>query len=260
MKKMFSLFLALITLFSLSACDKDNPTEELSSAQSMRSITEPIASFPTLESTLSAALSNYLKVSFGGDGKPEYAASWYHHILKEEIYKDGDTYFASVTLQDKSVKYSKSMKVLQMYFTNDDIDNFLSGMCGAAEKFELDVTDLALLGEAFYNIANKGDPMYYYSVQSLGVPIFSLLSDATGETETRIKNDVQNGAIDGQQAASVALTAMNKAYSGESSQVTNKELKTIARTIMANFRDVSIAQVNFVDSSGSDIESIKMSN
>lgn len=257
MKRTLLVILTALMLIGLTACSNDKDSEDLSSAPSMTKSTETVTVSSSPDPSLSATLSSYLEGSFGGDGKPEYAASWYHHISKVEVSKSNGTYCATVTLRDDSVKYSKSLKVLETYFTSNDIDNFFAGMCGAAEKFDLDSADLALLGEAFYNIANKGDSMYYYSVQSLGVPIFSLLSGATGQPESRIKSDIESGAINGQQAASVALTAMDKAYSGDSKQVTNKELNTIARTIMANFRDVDITQVNFIDKSGFEVKSIK---
>lgn len=256
MKRTLLVILTALMLIGLTACSNDKDSEDLSSAPSMTKSTETVTVSSSPDPSLSATLSSYLEGSFGGDGKPEYAASWYHHISKVEVSKSNGTYCATVTLRDDSVKYSKSLKVLETYFTSNDIDNFFAGMCGAAEKFDLDSADLALLGEAFYNIANKGDSMYYYSVQSLGVPIFQILSNATGQSESRIKSDVGSGAIDGHQAASVALTAMNELYSGESDQVTYKELNTIAHTIMANFKEVNISQVNFIDHSGAEIKSI----
>lgn len=255
MKRVLSVIVLMSIVICLAACKKEeSPMEPSTLSEKVSSEISTTSS--TLDVSLSTSLAEFMKESFGGAGNPEYAASWYHHIENIEVHNKGDSFYSVVALQPDSTKYSKSLNALELYFTTDDLNNFLPGMCGVAEKFGLDTTDLALLGKSFYNIANKGDPMYYYSVESLGVPIFQILSNATGQPESRIKSDVGSGAIDGHQAASVALTEMNELYSGESDQVTYKELNTIAHTIMANFKEVNISQVNFIDHSGSEIKSI----
>lgn len=241
MKKILCVLAALALVFSLAACGRQSEGGE---RESSAATSEPAGP----DAVLSAALTKLL------DGHS--ADAWHRHIDKAQVYRVGSVGRAEVTLKAASTKYAAAAAGWAGLFSDEQLDLFFPGLCGAAEELGLSAADVAALGQLFYQLTTQDNAQNYYQIEKLGLPVFELLRDITGEKVSKIKADIDDRIVDDAKVAKVLFQAMDEAYAKKSGEVTQSEMTRIASTILTEFQDVPIGQVVFLAPGGAVLKQI----
>lgn len=219
---------------SSAASSAPSSSEFISSCAPASSITEVD---PEKDEVLSAELSKYMLDSFGGMGKPEYAASaasWYKYIQSLEVYKQDEKYFEVLTLTEKPID-SKLILLLSQSLTEESIDFCAPIINDAGAALGLDELDLCIVGEDILKIMDGADniSVIYSSLYAYNIPVYSYLATEIGLSEADIRDNINQ--ITGAKIANAILNHMSADFSGSFKGLSLKSTKTAAMAAMMNF-------------------------
>lgn len=244
MKKFLCAIAVLAMLLSLAACGRRG-----AEGAGEASTAPPASAQPSgPDAALSAALAKLLA--------GHSADTWRRHIDRAQVYQQGKLSRAEITLKAGSTKYAEASVGLAGLFNEEQLDAFFPGLCGAAEELELSVADVLALGKLFYNLTTQDDARNYDQIEKLGLPVFQLLADITGEKVSKIKADIENRIVDDAKVAEVLFQALDGAYAKQSGEIKQSEMTQIAGTILTEFQAARIGEVVMLNANGTVIKKI----
>lgn len=235
MKKLVCAIAVLALLLSLAACGRGG-AGEISTAP-------PAAAQPSgPDASLSAALEKLLA--------GHSADTWHRHIDRAQVYQEGAIGRAEITLKAGSTKYAEAAFGLAGLFNDEQLDAFFPGLCGAAEELGFSVADVLALGKLFYNLTTQDDAQNYDQIEKLGLPVFQLLADITGEKVSKIKADIGSRIVDDARVAEVLFQALDDAFAKQSSEIKQSEMTQLAGAILTEFQAARIGKVVMLNADG----------
>lgn len=243
MKKLLCVLAVLTLACSMAACGRQAAQGD-STAVSSIAATEPAAPDAALSASLTELLDRHS------------IDTWYHHIEKAQVYREGGTSRAEIRLKAGSTQYAEAAAGLAGLFSDGQLDAFFPGLCGAAKELGLGVETVAALGKLFYQLTTQDDAQNYYQIEKLGLPVFELLADITGEKVSKIKADIDDRIVDDEKVAEVLFQALDEAYAPKSGEITQSEMTRIAGMVLTEFQDTAIGKVLFLDSKGTVLKEI----
>lgn len=232
MKKIMCALAALTLVLTLAACGGRTAEGESESSAPV-AVSEP--SGP--DAALSAALTELLAKHAN--------ETWYQHIAQAQVYPGSGAARAEITLKEESAQYADAAAALAGLFRAEQMDAFFPGLCGAAEELGIDAAGVAELGRLFHQLMTQDDAQNYDQIEKLGLPVFQLLADITGEKTAKIKADINARIVDDAKVAEVLFQALDETYAQKSHEITQAEMTRIASTILTEFQQKAIGKILF---------------
>lgn len=268
---MKKLILLVVLLFTLTGCAKNSPASKVENninppatsvtATPTEVIPDPDSSEvsevgaettespqgPVLNKEITEALTTYMYESFSGSGDEKYAADWYKYIDYYEVYQEENTYSGVLHLKERPLDASARL-ILSQYYSDDQLDVLCPTLLDVGAALNLEDVDLCLIGENLYKISTSNDSsIYYYSLAAMNIPIYDFLSSGFGESVDTIKSAIRKNLISGDEASKCLFDYMSSTYKGKFEGLSMENVKVMAMTSIANFKDVRIETITVVD-------------
>ncbi len=214
--------------------------------------------YPIFEDEITDQLTTYMYESFGGSGNESFATSWYKYIDYYEVYQNEDFYYGVLHLKERPFDASARL-LLNEYYTDDELDFICPILIDVGASLNLDDIDLCLIGENLYKIETSNDvEIYYYSLVSLGIPVYDFLSEGFGQSIDDVKSAIRKNQIPGTQASECIVDYMEYSYSDSFDGLSMEMVNNLSLAVLSNFNDVSLETLSVVDQDNQPIHTYKL--
>ena len=154
----------------------ESSNESVNSNPEYLSESEGVANEIQKDESLSESLSEHMLESFGGMGKPEYAAavtSWYPFIENFDVYNTPDGYYGVLTLNQEVFDHDIRV-LLSMSLSEESMNVIVPPVVNACAALDLDPLDAAVIGDSLVKILDGSTNLdvYYASIYAYGIPVY----------------------------------------------------------------------------------------
>lgn len=248
---------------SESSIAESVPASDMTSDEDESSIVEESSDVEATSATenteLSETLAKYMKDSFGGgDAHPEFATSWYKYIDTITVLEDSGVYRVEVKVTD-----SPADAVLRgytsMYSLGDAYDTFIETIIDTQYALKLEDLDGCLIADSLYKILTKDSNVgiYYSSLFAYGIDVYKYISDATNGQYSESYVLQNSDYLCGADFVNAVLIGMQNEFGDSCTEFMLYDADRIAYAIKANFKEVSISQVDIINPEGTVVDTVK---
>lgn len=239
-----------------SSSSESTPTTSVSESSSASTSVSSAVSEPQKDVALSEKLSSFMFENFGGSGDAAFATSWYPFIESLEVYSDGASYYGMLELTE-SGNEETVRAILSQHFTPANLDFCVPILMDAGAALKLDTVSICVMGESLAKIltGSSGLEVYYASLYSYNIPVYSYLATALEVSESEIIETC--GFCGGSEFANFILMKMQEDFGGSFTGITSDTTKTISLAALTGFHDVYLKEMIVVDSGGKKVTTIK---
>ena len=233
----------------------ESSNESVNSNPEYLSESEGVANEIQKDESLSESLSEHMLESFGGMGKPEYAAavtSWYPFIENFDVYNTPDGYYGVLTLNQEVFDHDIRV-LLSMSLSEESMNVIVPPVVNACAALDLDPLDAAVIGDSLVKILDGSTNLdvYYASIYAYGIPVYDYMAEGYGRSVDEMMNVV--GRLGGTDPVACLTDYMAYNYKGAYTGPTLDDAKTISLAAMTSFQDVHIEYIEVVDTTGKTI-------